>query len=197
MTKRIADSVLRILRVFASSWLKTCSGTLALLLLCGFTNTPATSELPTLRDIAPPVARMDSQPQNRWLFHFASLAVMATVALVLARRRRSQTAEERPAHETALAALDALDREKLEPVERIRALDRILRIYLHQRFELPALESTSRELIRQLDDPNLIDFLKTCDQIKFAGALAPAFPQEAETSLRHYFETCREEAPCD
>jgi len=88
----------------------------------------------------------------------------------------------RPAHETALEALERLERSPL--LERgeikefhIRVSD-ILRLYVEERFQVPALELTTRDILTGMKAAGVEDgvqqglrtFLEPCDLVKFAKA---------------------------
>lgn len=88
----------------------------------------------------------------------------------------------RPAHESALEALDRLERSPL--LERgeikefhIRVSD-ILRLYVEERFHVPALELTTKDILRGMVNAGIgedlrqgfSDFLVPCDMVKFAKA---------------------------
>lgn len=93
--------------------------------------------------------------------------------------------DEKTPHEIALAQLDALEREKLWQQGQVKEyhsrLHYIMREYLERRFYIPALESTTGEIIRQLKDirldDNLVqqvrDVMEAEDLIKFAKAEPP------------------------
>ena len=100
----------------------------------------------------------------------------------------------RPAHETALEALERLERSPL--LERgevkefhIRVSD-ILRVYVEERFRVPALELTTRDLLQGMTkagiDRTVRDgfsaFLEPCDMVKFAKAKPD--PEASMATLR-------------
>ena len=112
----------------------------------------------------------------------------------LARRnvegKKTPEAPSRPAHETALEALDRLERSPL--LERgeikefhIRVAD-VLRVYVEERFQVPALESTTMDLLQDMARAGIREdiregfssFLGPCDMVKFAKA-----KPDASTSL--------------
>lgn len=132
----------------------------------------------------------------------AALLALAAVAAWLHRRRRRQSGPEtrapavppRPAHETALAALDALEAEGLIERGEIKTyhirLSDILRVYLEGRFGLDAMEMTTGEVLDGLRGSDadagavadLRGLLDRCDLVKFA-------------KLRPAAAACRELAP--
>ncbi|TKJ42347.1 hypothetical protein CEE37_01305 [candidate division LCP-89 bacterium B3_LCP] len=129
-------------------------------------------------------------------YSFAEIApwIAAAIAAVfifffirwLLRRRKRQTEEiqagppPRPAHEIALEALDELRDKRLYQEGRIKeyysALSEIIRIYIEAHFDVPAMESTSFQLLRDIEprlgNQELYDALGTmlndADLAKFA-----------------------------
>ena len=132
----------------------------------------------------------------------AALLALAAVAAWLYRRRRRRSGPAirapavppRPAHETALAALDALEAEGLIERGEIKTyhirLSDILRVYLEGRFGLDAMEMTTGEVLDGLRGTDagagvvadLRGLLDRCDLVKFA-------------KLRPAAAACRELAP--
>lgn len=115
------------------------------------------------------------------------IALLAAVAGVWLWRRRRGEGEEsappappRPAHEVALGDLEALERSGLLVEGRVKdyhvALSEIARRYVEQRFGVPALEMTTREIRAGLAASSApADFgrglgpvLDRCDLVKFA-----------------------------
>ncbi len=89
------------------------------------------------------------------------------------------TPAEVPAHERALRELGVLERSGAADNPYYSALDRILRRYLEGRYELPALERTTAEVIglmrkRGLRFEGLAELLDEVDLVKFARAELPA-----------------------
>jgi len=110
----------------------------------------------------------------------------------------------RPAHETALAALDDLAArhaaDPIPPEPFVVELSDILRRYLEERFALHAPTSTTDEFIRAAASANLLeprhqalvaDFLRQSDLVKFARAsLSPSEQSSAiELARRVVLET--------
>ncbi len=119
---------------------------------------------------------------------------LATLALLLAYAgfsywRKTKTPpppvpiEKRPAHLLALEQLDALVAKNLWQSGQIPSyyteLSYILRAYLEARFDIPAMESTSRQIIKALAEKQRIDetqtqelsqLLQLSDLVKFAKA---------------------------
>lgn len=92
-----------------------------------------------------------------------------------------------PPHKRALARLRELDERQLWQTGEIKTfqseLTYILRAYLEERYRVPALESTTRELERELrrrdllresERTDLADLLRLADTVKFAKAEPPA-----------------------
>lgn len=122
----------------------------------------------------------------RWVL--LALAIVGLFFLVRSLIRRKRQALEdvdagpppRPAHEIALEELDALRDKKLYQAGRIKeyysALSEIIRRYFEARYDIPAMESTSFQFLRDiepvLDDQNLQSVLENlltdADLAKFA-----------------------------
>lgn len=138
-----------------------------------------------------------------------ALAIAAFVLLILlaawlidrAKRKKNQAALSRtvglPPHELAWRKLDVLMQKELWNKglmkEYCAELTFILREYLEKRYAVPALESTSEEileLLRKTSFPNslrgeLQDMLSRADLVKFAKAIPPeTFHEDAMTFAR-------------
>jgi hypothetical protein len=114
---------------------------------------------------------------------------VALVVFLLRRRRRTATAPPppppRPAHELALEQLQQLRGAGLWQRGEIKAfhsqLSHIVREYLEGRFAIPALESTTDEILAALRRTDLAEewrlrlrqMLQTADLVKFAKAVPP------------------------
>lgn len=148
----------------------------------------------------------------------AALVLVAAVAWALYRRFRrsgedSGEAEPkvppRPPHEVALEELARLEAAPL--LERgevkeyhIRASD-ILRTYVEERFQVPALEMTSRYIVMGLESVGVVgstrdgfrSFLDCCDMVKFAKHRpgAPASLEVLALGRRLVEETIPEDGP--
>jgi hypothetical protein len=137
-----------------------------------------------IHDIKPALAM---GPDLYWLYWaLAALAVLvlAVLAWRLWRRRKRTPAEEAaeppvPAETEAYGLLDALAAEgELNPKQFYFRLSAILRRYIERRFEVPAAEMTTEELLPTVDrlplGPQLSQplkaFCRAADPIKFAGA---------------------------
>lgn len=111
---------------------------------------------------------------------------------------RSEKPKE-PAHLIALRSLDLLSNEKLWQKGLIKAyysqLTDVLRTYIEDRYEIPAMESTTDQIIesfrkntvleKELKD-GLFDLLVRADFVKFAKATT--LPNENEQSLRFAYD---------
>ncbi len=139
-----------------------------------------------IKDIKPPL-------DAPWLFEdFLPYLLLLLVILIigglffyLRRKRRKETEPDRfvrrvPPHEAALAALRDLEDAKLWQQGRIKEyysrVTEIVRVYLEDQFGVPALESTSDEILSAVKDLDpvrgvlreLKSFLLTADLVKFA-----------------------------
>lgn len=97
-----------------------------------------------------------------------------------------------PPHAEAMKALESLKQKKLWQNGKIKAyyteLTHILRVYIERKFEVPAVESTSQEVLEELKQfgidrdvyDNLKECLETSDMVKFAK-MEP-LPDEHERS---------------
>ncbi|THH37930.1 hypothetical protein [Neolewinella litorea] len=137
-----------------------------------------------------PIKPIIEEPRNLWDYWwvFALLGVVGLYYAATAYRRRQPTVAPAPPpppppHELALAALDELEQERLWQrgyTDRYYVeLTRILRTYLGDRFGVPALEMTTRQIVAALDrreglDPErageLSELLQLSDLVKFAKA---------------------------
>ena len=153
-----------------------------------------------IREIAGPA---DPPPRRgrALLAAAAVIAVLAFGALLLWRRRKARTGEERriPAHEAAFARLERLLAEEL--VERglyadfTAGVSDVLRQYIEDRFGLRAPERTTEEFLAEAgeglpvtpEQRSILErFLVHCDLVKFA-----AYTPSAD-DVRSTFETCRD-----
>ncbi len=116
----------------------------------------------------------------------AALAALTTFVIWLVRRKRKPgqvktTVEpEKPAHVRALLALDHLDKKKLWQQGFVKdyqsGVTDIIRGYIEERFGVPAMESTTDELIAALrlssmnaaQREQLANLLRMADMVKFA-----------------------------
>lgn len=132
----------------------------------------------------------------RWIAGAAALALLAiAIAALLPRLKRRPAAAQPeaaplPLHERVLAELDAVERERLwqqglHKAYQSRVTD-LLRAYIEERYQVPALERTTDELLAELrmsplapdQQALLANLLRGADLVKFAKALPT--PQENE-----------------
>jgi len=162
------------------------------------------------------------EPFNwRWyipgvLWGLTAIVVLGIIIFIIIRltRQKKQQEEDKPRIKIPphIAALSSLDRIREEAIwkqgkvkEYYSELSDTIRLYLEQRFELPALESTTDEIMRALRS-RVIDaqskevleqLLRLSDLVKFAK-MTP-LEIEFELSLKHAFDfvngTKREELP--
>lgn len=130
--------------------------------------------------------------------------LLAALLYLLAKRLRPKGKDaprpalgelQRPAHEVALEALDALEASGLLGRGQVKeyhiAASDILRTYVEARFRVEALEMTTREVLEGLADVGadaqfrvgLRTFLEACDLVKFAKARPDADTSRAATEL--------------
>ncbi len=123
-----------------------------------------------------------------YLIGVAGLCLLIAAGIWLSRRKPKgreviEIRDEKPAHIIALDQLDALEREKLWQQGQVKEyhsrMNHIMRMYLQRRFGVPALESTTGEIMRYLRshtdlDDTLLDEVREVmqveDLIKFAKA---------------------------
>ncbi len=131
----------------------------------------------------------------RWLFWaLAALALLTLAALVWRRwrnRARPAAADSAPAPDAeALQMLDALAADgRLDPKKFYFRLSAVVRRYIERRFDFPAAEMTTEELLPRVDRlpmapelaQNLKTFCRAADPVKFAGA--PADPDRMAHDL--------------
>lgn len=121
------------------------------------------------------------------------LALAGLIYWLVSRRRREATLRAAPprAHELALRRLDELARWRESAMPRADSdalktyyaeLTHIVRQYLENRYQVPALESVSDEILEQLQHtefppgfrPTLSELLRWADLVKFAKGTPPA-----------------------
>lgn len=140
----------------------------------------------------------------------AALLVIGLALYFILRKRTPQQTPVRitvqlPAHERYLKALVALERERVwqngdHKGYHSRVTD-ILRSYIEERYQVPAMESTSDELLKELrvtalstdHRVQLQNMLQLADLVKFAKTLPS--PQENETMMAGAQRFVRETAP--
>lgn len=139
-----------------------------------------------------------------WVAAIAALILLVVLASWLisrAQQKKKQAALSRtvglPAHELAWKKLDALTQKRLWDKGLVKEycaeLTFILREYLEKRYSVPALESTSEEIVAQLHETDfpenlntgLQELLSKADLVKFAKATPPeTFHEEAMSFAR-------------
>ncbi len=138
------------------------------------------SELPELRDIAPP---MDIFPYPTWMVVLAAilaLAVIASIVAFIVKKRRDRPKPPPPTpREIAVRELEALrpQVERQTPYDFSIAVSDVLRGYIGAQYRLHAREQTSTEFLSAIsrsvkfseNEKSLLSgFLERCDLIKFA-----------------------------
>lgn len=131
-----------------------------------------------------------------WVAGAAGILIAAALTLLLVRRIRRPSEpvavpiEVPPLHQRILAQLDALEHERLWQQGQHKAyqsrLTDLLRAYIEERYEVPALERTTDELMHELrvspmssdHQALLANMLRNADLVKFAKWLPS--PQENE-----------------
>lgn len=167
-----------------------------------------------------PIKDIIQEPRNwtDWWPLYLALAIIALgTAGYLAWQRRSRRQQPVPPpppippHTRALARLAELERQQLwqrGEVKRYQSeLTHILRQYLEERYEVPALESTTRQLEQEIAQRNLLDtpdraklgeLLRMADMVKFAKAVPPEdFNTYALTEVRSFVERTRPVEPAE
>lgn len=151
------------------------------------------SEQADLKDLKPPGSVQLTAWDFRWLIlSVVALMGVAVGLLLLFRRRSSEELEQTisvdppvpPDHE-AVTALERLANSGLLESGQVKEfytrLSEILRRYLERQFEIPALESTTGEIVDRLHLANFegeerqlaVSLLNLCDLVKFAKLLPP------------------------
>jgi hypothetical protein len=143
-----------------------------------------------------PIKNIIEEPFSFWdllpylIIGLALLVIGLTIWLLIRRNQRRETMAEfkkkkLPPHIIALNKLEKLHQAELWQQGEIKSfqsqLTFILREYLEERFKIPALESTSDEIIDDLKKTdldaertnNLKDILQTADLVKFAKSEPP------------------------
>jgi len=139
------------------------------------------------------------------------LIIVAGLAYYFRQRKRNKPVfkvvrPEEPAHVTALRELDKLQEEKLwqknEFKQYYSRLTGIIRIYLEKRYQIPAMEETSYEILEDWKNhkgavPDLYDnlrqLLNLADLVKFAKE--KPLPSDNEVNLDNAYEFVRVTKP--
>ncbi|MEM1325081.1 MAG: RDD family protein [Bacteroidota bacterium] len=111
-------------------------------------------------------------------------------------------------HQLALKALEELEAQQLWQQGKTKLyhtrLTQILRQYLEDRFHIPALEMTTRDTVRELQQLDIADhwkseldsMLQSADLVKFAKADPPAsFHESSGQAVRNFVLDTKEELP--
>ncbi len=147
-----------------------------------------------------------------WLLGAVALILLALLIWYVVKRRKAhkpvipvKTKPRQPAHTEALNALDRLKEKKLWQQGHVKAyyseLSYIIRYYIERRYEIPAVESVSGDILDDLNDAGLSKALseklsglfELSDLAKFAK-LEP-LPAENEKALQDAFSFVKETAP--
>lgn len=162
--------------------------------------------------IAPPFSLLYwARTHWPWLAGAAGVGLAALLLLLFLRRPKRQApvaaAPEVPIHERYVAALEALERERLwqqgeHKLYQSRLTD-LLRAYIEERYQVPALERTTDELMNELrvsplsaeQQSTLGNMFRLADLVKFAKATPTA--QENEQMMSGAVRFVRGTAPAD
>jgi hypothetical protein len=163
----------------------------------------ATNDIPPLR---PPRGEISAPTWNEqgWLASVAFIVVLSLLALCLRWLMRSRPPQTAPPEIVACQALERL-RERPEDAPLAVEVSGIVRAYLRSVLKLPPEELTTAELQKTLEAYPLLDadlasataeFLRYCDQVKFAPAPPGASSGAVVGALRLVgkFETRRRQA---
>lgn len=165
-----------------------------------------------IRDIKGPVS-IDVGWGWWWIVAACAAGAMATLAAItLWRQRARRAAPALPAHEWALAQLDALERDALPESGQTHPfwvrLSDIVRQYVERRFDLRAPERTTPEFLHEarshasLSESHrtlLAQFLRMADMVKFAGVRPAASDCRSALDTARIFvrQTVPAEGPAD
>ncbi len=155
-----------------------------------------------IKDIAAPAALLPEQKRKQrigWVV--LGLAIATTgISILIRRSRKSKCIVIIPPHEAAVQALEDLP---TEPIARIHELNRILREYIENRFNLPLIGKTTAEILPILGGtefrgltPRLKEFLEGGEVVRFSNRVPDGFTEEAERFVREFVGSTKEE-PCD
>ncbi len=160
-----------------------------------------TVEVDTTKDIKP-IVRPMAQPYTideflPWiLFAFALAVVIFAIFYFVKRRKKNKPLFKKkekpalPAHEQAFLDLDELKRKKLWQNDRLKEyhseLSEIVRVYIEGRFEIPAVEMVSHDIIEELNKTSvnkeiigkLHATIELSDLVKFAKSGASALEND-------------------
>jgi len=151
---------------------------------------PGTDEL-EIRDIAEPIELLPEQQKKRRLFYtvIGIILLLGLIPYILILLRKPKIEPRRLPHEAAFQSLENLPE---DPVQRIHELNRIFRTYHEVRFGVPMIGKTAVELSVILEDTEMIQFLETCDDLRFSNKVPDDFVAEAEQFVRSTIEKTKE-----
>lgn len=168
---------------------------------------PTDSSLVKTKDIKEPFGEPFNWMWYKNYFYWGLAALVFVVGLFLIiryynRKRRNILQEPEkpkvPAHITALASLEKIREEKIWQQQKVKeyysSITDTVRLYIEERFQIPALESTSDELltimrsqvIDSLSKEKLKQILVLSDFVKFAKMIP--VEHEHEITLQHAFD---------
>ncbi len=151
---------------------------------------PGTDEL-KIRDIAAPIEQLPEQQKKRRSIYsvIGIILVLALIPFIIFLLRKPKIESPRLPHEAAFQSLENLPE---DPVQRIHELNRIFRTYHEARSGVPMIGKTAVELSVVLDDTEILQFLETCDDIRFSNKVPDGFAVEAEQFVRSTIEKPKE-----
>ena len=168
---------------------------------------PTDSSLVKTKDIKEPFGEPFNWMWYKNYFYWGLAALVFVIGLFLIiryynRKRRNILQEPEkpkvPAHITALASLEKIREEKIWQQQKVKeyysSITDTVRLYIEERFQIPALESTSDELltimrsqvIDSLSKEKLKQILVLSDFVKFAKMIP--VEHEHEITLQHAFD---------
>ena len=168
---------------------------------------PTDTSLVKTKDIKEPFGEPFNWMWYKNYFYWGLAALVFVVGLFLIiryynRKRRNILQEPEkpkvPAHITALASLEKIREEKIWQQQKVKeyysSITDTVRLYIEERFQIPALESTSDELltimrsqvIDSLSKEKLKQILVLSDFVKFAKMIP--VEHEHEITLQHAFD---------
>ncbi len=146
---------------------------------------PDVSHMADIRDIKGLAALPAGSEIWVWAVAVGALLLVGLAAWLLWRRKKNKREQpETPAHETAKARLDELERRpEMGPREFYFQLTGVLRWYLEKRYSFPAMEMTTEELLPRLASLGMPldlqrgvkELSRRADPVKYAGF--PAGPE--------------------
>lgn len=181
-------------------------------------NTVPVDTTQAIKDIKPPEeAPMTLKEffQRYYPYMLLALAlILVTLGVVLYHRRLKhkpifRAKPQEPPHVVALRELDELKSKKLWQQGKFKPyhsrLTEILRIYIEERFDIPALEQTSDEILQAFIHTQLIEdqqkqeleqMLRLADMVKFAKEQPIAHEnQQSWENARNFVEQTKQEKP--